>query len=190
MKEKQFACFILGMAIFACFFGIMKMQTKLQDARKAADTAKTDAENTSRQRMVAASNFADLEKKSKAEVAYYQAWRPHFEGFREGTGVYDKVAALMKKDNIEPYRQDIAAVGYKDKFGVISQIQRVNLVLVDEYVKLFSFLAFLEGDLKTARVTSLAVQKSTGESEHIQMEVTVDVPVLAVTEGEGADSAS
>ena len=127
MKEKQLACIVLGMAIFACFFGIMKMQTKLQDARKRADSAKTTSENTNRQRVVSSANFADLQRKSEAEIAYYELWKPEFGQFPTGERVTDFVLKHMKEKKVDPFSQGMNPVAYKDKHGIISKLQRVNL---------------------------------------------------------------
>lgn len=181
MKEKQFACVVLGMAIFACFFGIMKMQTKLQDARKRADSAKTTAESTNRQRVVASGNFADLQKKSQAEIAYYELWKPEFEGFPTGDKVTDAVLKNMKKWKVEPFSQGMSTVAYKDKHGMISKVQRVNLTCVGEYDTVFNWLGNLEVEIATSRVTSCEVMKAQGDAG-IRMVLTVDVPVLS--EGE------
>lgn len=178
MKEKQFACIVLGMAIFACFFGIMKMQTKLQDARKRADSAKTTAETTNRQRVVASENFADLKKKTEAEIAYYDLWKPSFEEFPTGDRVTDKVLAHMKKYGVDPFQQGMNTVAYKDKYGMISEIKRVNLTCVGGYENIFNWLGNLEAEIKTSRVTSCDVSKPQGDAE-IRMVLTIDVPVLS-----------
>ena len=140
MKEKQFACVVIGMAIFACFFGIMKMQTKLQDARKRAETAKTTAESTNRQRVVADGNFVDLQKKSRNQIAYYEIWRPLFEEYQSGTDVTEKFQGLMRAHKVSPFSENITRAANQDKHGVITQLQRITLVCVDDYSKLFNWL--------------------------------------------------
>lgn len=181
MKDKQMACFILGMAIFACFFGMMKMQATLQEARTEAESAELTTETTSRQRIVAKGNFAQLQEKTKAEIEYYQLWRPHFESFPAASAVTDEFLANMKAHTVEPFQQDFTATAYKDKYGVITRLQRVNLVLVDDYAKLFNWLGLVESNMPTSRVTSLSVRRATGDEE-IHMELTIDIPVIETAE--------
>lgn len=182
MKEKQFACFILGMAIFACFFGIMKMQTKLQDARKRSDSAKTTAENTNRQRVVATSNFANLQKKSEGEIAYYEIWKPYFDAYPDGQTVIDRFLDHMKEEGkIEPFRQQMSNVAYKDKHGTISKLQRINLTCVDEYAVIFNWLGDVEREFPTSRITSCEVSKAQGDSD-IRMILTVDIPLTSAAD--------
>jgi len=187
MKEKQFACVVLGMAIFACFFGIMKMQTKLQDARNRADSAKTTAESTNRQRVVASGNFADLQKRSEAEIAYYKLWKPSFAQFPTGDRVTDFVQKHMDDWDVQPFSERMSAVAYKDKYGMISKIQRVNLTCVGDYHTVFNWLGDLEVRIATSRVTSCEVSKAPGEPE-IRMILTIDVPVPDENETELASS--
>ena len=184
MKEKQFACVVLGMAIFACFFGIMKMQTKLQDARKGADAAKTTAESTNRQRVVASGNFADLQKKSEAEMAYYELWKPEFGQFPTGDSVNQYVQKHMEKyDGVQPFSEQMTAVAYKDKHGIISKLQRINLTCVGDYYNVFNWLGDLEVQIATSRITSCEVSKAQGDPE-IRMVVTIDVPIMSESESE------
>ena len=183
MKEKQLACIVLGMAIFACFFGIMKMQTKLQDARKRADSAKTTSENTNRQRVVSSANFADLQRKSEAEIAYYELWKPEFGQFPTGERVTDFVLKHMKEKGVDPFSQGMNPVAYKDKHGIISKLQRVNLTCVGDYDTVFNWLGDLEVEIATSRVTSCEVTKAQGEAD-IRMVLTIDVPVMNEDEGE------
>lgn len=188
MKEKQFACVVIGMAIFACFFGIMKMQTKLQEARKEAEAAQTTAETTSRQRVVAAGNYSDLEQKSRAEIAYYEIWKPAFEAFPDENLVTEIFLAEMKKEEVDPFTQDFAPAAYKDKYEVISKLQRADLVFVGGYAKLFNWLGKIEATLPTSRVTSLQVKKAAGD-EDIRMELTIDIPVIEMAVAGGGGDA-
>lgn len=177
MKEKQFACVVLGMAIFACFFGIMKMQTKLQEARKEAESAKEAAETAGRERIVSASNFTDFEKKTRPEIKYYNIWKPHFESFPTTDRVTTEFEIKMKEAQIDAFSQDFEPTAYDDKYEFIKKLQRVDLVLVGGYAQLFNFLGKIESDLNTARVTSFTVKKAAGD-EDIRMELTIDVPVM------------
>lgn len=184
MKDKQAACFILGLAIFACFFGIMKMQTKLQDARKKADSAKTTAENTNRQRVVATSNFANLEKKSEGEIAYHEIWKPYFGAYPDGSIVVDEFLRHMKEEfKIVALSQSSSAVAYKDKHGTIPKLQRINVTCVDEYANIFNWLGEVEREFPTSRITSCEVTKAQGDLD-IRMVLTVDIPLTSNGEKE------
>ncbi len=185
MKEKQFACVVLGMAIFACFFGIMKMQTKLQEARKEAESAKESAEAASRERVVTSANFADLEKRSQAQIEYYRIWKPHFESFPQGEHVTKEFELKMKEADVNPFTESFEPAAYTDKFGVISKLQRVDLVFVGGYEMLFNFLGTIESSINTARVTSCSVKKAAGD-EDIRMELTIDVPIIETADAAGA----
>ena len=177
MKEKQFACVVLGMAIFACFFAVMKMQTKLQEARKEADAAKESAETAGRERIVSAANFTDFEKKTRPEIKYYNIWKPHFESFPSTDTVTTEFEIKMKQAEIDAFSQDFVPTAYDDKYEFIKKVQRVDLVLVGGYAQLFNFLGLVESELNTARVTAFTVRKATGD-EDIRMELTIDVPVM------------
>lgn len=151
------------------------MQTKLHDANKGAEDATTTAGNTKRQHVVAAGAYADLQTKSKAEIAYYKLWKPHFEEFPSGNAVTDKF--LEKMVGLDAFSQLMEPAAYKDKYEVITKIQRIDLVFVGEYAKHFNWLAKIENDISTARVTNCAVSKPSGDQE-IRMELTIEVPVL------------
>ena len=68
MKDKQVACIVLIMAIAACFFGILKMQNRLQDARKQAEDAQGKAETAKSERVRAVTALKFLREKTKDEI--------------------------------------------------------------------------------------------------------------------------
>ena len=84
-------------------------------------------------------------------------------------------------DGIDPFHQDMLPAAYKDKYEVITKLQRIDLVLVGEYAKLFRWLGNIERDIPTSRVTNCLVTKPAGDQE-IRMELTIEVPVLEVPE--------
>ena len=164
------------MAIVACFFGIMKMQSKLQDARKRAKAAKATAESTERQRLNAINAYQNLQEKSKNEIAYYELWEPYFK-HPTPPDVTEQINSIISGNKLTPFKSRANPYGHKDKFGVIKQVQRTTLEFVDGYAKLFNWLGKIENEIATSRVTSLRVTKATGDSE-IKMEVTIDVPIF------------
>jgi len=176
MKDKQFACVIVVFAIIACFFGIMKMQSKLQDARKRATSAKATAENIERQRLNAINAHQKLQEESKNEIAYYDLWKPYFK-HTSPPDVSEQMNYMVTNAKITPFKFRANPYGHKDKYGVINKVQRVTFELVDGYAKLFNWLGNLENDIATSRITSLRVTKATGDAE-IKMEVTIDVPIF------------
>ena len=166
------------MAIAACLFGIMKMQNKLQEERKRAKTAKATAESTERQRMNSITAFTVLQDKSRDQIAYYEQWKPYFK-FYEGPAIDAEISTITSEDSrkLIPLSSRSNIYSYKDKHGIIKQVQRTTLKFVDNYATLFNWLGDIENDIKVSRVTSLRVSKATGDSE-IEMQIDVDVPLL------------
>ncbi len=177
MKDKQLACVVVVMAIAACFFGIMKMQAKLQDARKKAEGARTTAENTQRQRINAANAYKSLQEKSRDKISYYEIWKPAFESYPNTNAVTTQIQKLMTDSRVDPFNEGFNPQGYKDKHGIIKQIQRASLIFQGDYATLFNWLGQVEQLMPTSRISSCRVRKATGDAE-IRMEVTIDVPTM------------
>jgi hypothetical protein len=134
---------------------------------------------------VAEGNYKSFEEKSRAEIGYYEIWKPSFEAFPTTNHVTERFLALMKEDDVNPFTQDFETAAYKDKHEMITQLQRVDLVLVGGYAKLFNFLGKIEARLPTSRVTSCGVKKAAGDEE-IRMELTIDIPVVDLAGGQSA----
>lgn len=181
------ACMILIMGIIACFFGIMKMQGKLQSARKQAEQAKGAAETAKGDRVRAntALNFA--RETNKDDMAFYEVWQPEFLKIGNDSELNDLLQASIRAGNMVALEVGSVEVGTpKDPY--IPKIIRLTYGIESTFPKLFNWLADTEALHRVARVSNLSVTKASGESD-IKMNVSFDFPQVAAEPEPGKPAA-
>lgn len=177
MKDKQLACLSIIMAISACFFGIMKMQGKLREAREHAESARNKAETAKSERVRAVTALKHLRDETKNEIAYYETWKPYFEAHGSHAAATEKLLNSIRTVRLNSLSENSVVVG-NPKNEVIKNISRTTLTFEDRYAKLFNWLGSLEGGMHVARISNCKITKSSGESD-IRMELQVDFPLMA-----------
>lgn len=187
MKDKQVACLIIIMAISACFFGILKMQNKLQEARESAQNARSKAETARSERVRAVNALHQLRTKTKDEMAYYETWKPYFEAHGSHAAATEKLLNSIRTIRLNSLSENSEVVG-NPKDEIIKNISRTTLTFEDRYAKLFNWLGSVESGMHVARISNCKITKSSGESD-IRMELQVDFPLMAEANADNSTTA-
>ena len=179
MNNKHLACILLGVVIALLAYVTLTIQGKATDMQQQADTAKNNALSAEELRNMKQRELAEKEKGSAAIREYLKRWQEHFSKVSSvdaGTimineqvkaGGLTSLSAKIQNEN------DVRAKG-----AYLSNRLRGNFTFIDGYADCINWLGRVEEQLPTSRIVHCRITKGQ-RGDEIQMDVIVDVPVVA-----------
>ena len=182
MNNKHLACVLLGVVIALLAYLTLTIQGKATDMQQQADTAKNNATSAAELRGIKQTELAAKEKSSAPILQYLERWEEHF-----GKVASVDAGTIMINDQVKAgglTSLSARVQNQNDKRGKSSYLSnrlRGHFTFVDSYADCINWLGRVEEQLPTSRIVFCKIVK--GErGDEIQMEVIVDVPVVASAE--------
>ncbi len=176
MKDKQMACMVLLLIVAAMFFGAQKSYKKMTSIRKDALAEKESAMQSQQAYNTAKRALDTLENQTSNLREFHAEWEPYLRATRSPQASEQRVIDLVKRAEVfaESLRFELIT---KIDSPVFDYILRAHVSIQDEYSKAFNWLAAIEEELPTCRITSCKLYH--GESgDDLGMELIVDLPIL------------
>lgn len=176
------ACIFLAIVVAMMFFGIQKMRQKKVAMQAEADEARQKAETSETQRKASEISLVKLRAESEGLRLYFEQWLPYLSNVNNSEQEEQRILDIVKSGQVFATSQRTEVVANEKDNGFIPKRLRAHLVIQDEYSKSLNWLGNLEESLPSSRISNYRLTRGLSGND-VQMEVTLDLPLI--TGGEG-----
>lgn len=176
MKDKQTACLILLLIVGCLVYGTQKSYKKMTAMRSDAAEEKQSAMQAQQAYQTAQRALDTLEFQTQNLRKFHSEWEPYLRATRSPQASEQRLIDLVKRAEVFAVSQRFELINQLNS-PVFDYILRAHVTIEDEYSKTFNWMASLEEELPTSRITTCRILR--GESgDDLRMELIIDLPIL------------
>tara|TARA_B100001939_G_scaffold322406_1_gene312854 strand:+ start:2557 stop:3117 length:561 start_codon:yes stop_codon:yes gene_type:complete len=175
MNNKHLACLVVGLLVAAVLQWTNMSHQKLRDAQDLEALSRSSYDNAVIARVAEQRKMVILKNKTKNKRDYLSEWTPHINQIKNAQVGEALINMKIKESKIITLSQVFDTFD-REKESAITRGLNAQLVLEDDYVKVFNWLANFEASVPAARVSSCKLTKGQSGND-LRMDLLLKLPI-------------
>ena len=175
MNNKHLACLVVGFLIIAMMQWTNVSHQKLKSAQDSEIMSRSAFDSAVISRVAEQRKMVILKNKSESKRNYLNEWSPYINQIKNAQVGEALINMKIKEAKIITLSQVFDSFDREDGSAIQSRLN-AQLVLEDDYVKVFNWLAKFEASVPAARVSSCKLSKGQSGND-LRMDLSLDLPI-------------
>ena len=175
MNNKHLACLVVGFLIIAMMQWTNVSHQKLKSAQDLEVMSRSAFDSAVITRVAEQRKMVILKNKTESKRNYLNEWSPYINQIKNAQVGEALINMKIKEAKIITLSQVFDSFDREDGSAIQSRLN-AQLVLEDDYVKVFNWLAKFEGSVPAARVSSCKLSKGQSGND-LRMDLSLDLPI-------------
>ena len=176
MNNKHIACAVIGGLIILMIQWINVSYEKLKLANESEIISRSSYDSAVIARTAEQRKMVILKRKTEVGRRYLSQWDPYINQIKSAQFGEAFINMKIKQAKVITISQTFDTIERENSLA-IPQMLNVHIVLEDDYVKVFNWLAKLESSVPSARVSSCKLTKGQSGND-LKMDLAIDLPIV------------
>ncbi len=181
MNNKHISCAVVGGLIILMMQWTNVSYEKLKMANDSEVIARSSYDSAMIARTAEQRKMVILKRKTEVVRRYLSQWDPYINQIKSAQFGEAFINMKIKQAKIITISQTFDTVKRENGLA-IPQMLNAQIVLEDDYVKVFNWLAKLESSVPSARVSSCKLTKGQSGND-LKMNLSIDLPIVKDKKG-------
>lgn len=181
MNNKHISCAVVGGLIILMMQWTNVSYEKLKMANDSEVISRSSYDSAMIARTAEQRKMVILKRKTEVVRRYLSQWDPYINQIKNAQFGEAFINMKIKQAKIITISQTFDTVKRENGLA-IPQMLNAQIVLEDDYVKVFNWLAKLESSVPSARVSSCKLTKGQSGND-LKMDLSIDLPIVKDKKG-------